>query len=554
MDAAAADSNQSPKTFCRQRGLACHESEGSGLPTEHLRQSARRLVLLAGVTIFTVLVALVAGFALHEAAGLPAPERLWLDRGRHAGLLLLSMAVIGVLHLGLVRPGRVADLGAGYQVAGALVMSLSTFAVDPLLQASPSHLTWLGVWIVLFPVIVPASPRRAVTAALASALTAPLVFSLSSLVRGAPLPGPSAVVLVGTFLPYLMCAGLALVPALVLRALAHDVRAARDVARDLGAYRLVARLGEGGMGEVWRAEHRTLARPAAVKLVRPKADEAELAEALRRFDREARATARLRSTRTVSLYDYGVAADGTAYYAMELLDGVDLEQLVGRHGAVSPARAIHIAAQVAESLAEAHAAGLVHRDIKPANIFLARLGVELDAVKVMDFGLVSLTARAHPPGAARATDPAFVVGTPAYMSPEQVMQGDRIDARSDIYALGCVLYWLLTGRMVFEDRSPMRLLLDHARSAPLPPSRHDPRIPADLEDLVLACLAKDPEHRPQSALELRDRLLACAAAGDWTRADAARWWGDHLPDLAAAPAPAASTPRGNETIAWPSAA
>jgi len=249
-------------------------------------------------------------------------------------------------------------------------------------------LTWLGVWIVMFPLIAPATPKRTALLAIASAATAPTVFAVGTLARGDA--WPDVQVLVGTFLPYGICAAMAVGPAIILNGLAGEVKQAKAEARDMGSYRLVEKIGMGGMGEVWRAEHRLLARPAAVKLVRPKANPDELAEALQRFEREARATSRLRSPNTVSLYDYGVVADGTAYYAMELLEGIDLEDLVTVHGPLPAARAIHLMIQAAESLAEAHGDGLVHRDIKPANLFLARLGVNVDILKVMDFGLVAL--------------------------------------------------------------------------------------------------------------------------------------------------------------------
>jgi serine/threonine-protein kinase len=516
------------KNFCRERGLACQESDGKGPATEQLAQAARRLALLATVLTATVVVILMTGFALHEGRGLEVPQRLWLDRARHAALLVLSLGVIGAVHLLRLPPKQVTNLGAAFQLLGSLVMSISFFAVEPALQSTPSLLTWLGVWIILFPLVAPAAPLRTALQALASAATAPLVFAAGTLARGDAWPATQ--VLVGTFLPYLVCAGQAVAASIIINGFARDAKKAAREARDLGSYRLVEKIGMGGMGEVWRAEHRLLARPAAVKLIRPKADADELQEALRRFEREARATSRLRSPNTVSLYDYGVVEDGTAYYAMELLEGIDLEDLVRVHGPLPAGRAIHLIVQAAESLAEAHHDGLVHRDIKPANLFLARLGVAVDVLKVMDFGLVALGPRAQ--ASAKLTNPGFILGTPAYMAPEAVTSAESIDARSDIYALGCVLYWLLTGNAVFDDPSPMRLLIDHARTAPTPPRLRNPSIPADLEALVLACLAKDPADRPQTALELRARLLACASAGSWTAGDAHAWWSKHLPQLA----------------------
>jgi serine/threonine protein kinase len=278
--------------------------------------------------------------------------------------------------------------------------------------------------------------------------------------------------------------------------------------REMGSYRLGELLGRGGMGEVYLATHRMLARPAAIKLIRPEvlaAGDAAMAQtAVARFRREAEAAARLRSPHTVELYDFGVTEDGTFYLVMELLEGENLERLVRRQGPLEPARAIHILRQVCESLEEAHSYGLVHRDIKPANIHLGRLGLREDFVKVLDFGLVrsfggpseeSLT------GAAGMTP-----GTPAYMAPE--MAHDRtVDGRADLYSLGCVAYYLLTGRLVFEGDTPLQTILKHLQQPPEPPSSVTDRpIPPALDELVLACLAKRPEDRPASAAELSQRL------------------------------------------------
>ncbi len=534
------------KSFCRVNGLARCEEEGeTPTSTARLVGAGDRLSLVAALLAIGIVVSLVAGLLVHEASGLAAPHRLLHDRARQAGLLLLSLGVVALLRLGRLSARQVEGLGAAYQLAGAVVLSVSSFGADPLLQATPSLVTWLGVWIVLFPLVAPASPRRTIALALLSAATAPVVFGLGLATRGEPWPATNVVV--GTFLPYAICALLAAVPALVLGRLSHAVAEAKSAARHLGAYRLVAKLGEGGMGEVWRAEHRLLARPAAIKLVRPSVDPGELTEALGRFEREARATSRLRSPNTVSLYDYGVAGDGTAYYAMELLEGIDLEQLVRRHGPVSPGRAIHLASQAADALAEAHGFGLVHRDVKPANLFAARLGLSVDVLKVMDFGLVTLAAHAR--GAvvdARATSPRHLVGTPAYIAPEQVMRPETVDARSDLYALGCVLYWLATGHAPFEHPSPVRLLIDHAQTPPTPPSQWNPAVPADLERVILDLLAKDPAARPQTAQALKARLAACEDAGTWSDVDAQAWWAEQLPA-----APSTSTPLPGALVPLP---
>ena len=306
---------------------------------------------------------------------------------------------------------------------------------------------------------------------------------------------------------------------------------------DLGAYRLVRPLGQGGMGEVWLAVHRLLQRPAAIKIVRPEmlAEAEQREEWLRRFEREARATALLESPHTVRLYEYGQAGSGTFYYAMELLEGIDLESFVERFGPMRPARAVLVLAQAAASLAEAHAAGLVHRDVKPGNLFLSRLGLEHDFVKVLDFGLVKGGDEQRD---VRITAADMVVGTPGYMAPEAVSGKVELDARADVYALGCVAYWLLTGTHVFggADRTPLQVMLDHAHREPQPPSlRTEAPIPPALEALVMRCLEKDRERRPRDGADLLAclRQVARQLPAAWTEADAHRWWRRHLPELAA---------------------
>jgi serine/threonine-protein kinase len=304
-------------------------------------------------------------------------------------------------------------------------------------------------------------------------------------------------------------------------------------ATDIGQYILEEKIGGGGMGEIWRARHRLLIRPAAVKLIRRQAlgsmpGDPELL--MRRFEREARATAALKSPHTVQLYDFGVTDDGTLYYVMELLDGLDLDTLVKRHGPVPAERAIHILRQVCSSLADAHASGLVHRDIKPANIVVSRIGTTFDFVKVLDFGLVKLDGARRDPEAVKLTAVGSTSGTPGFMAPEVALASSDTDHRVDIYSLGCVAYWLLTGKLVFEGDSALKVMIDHARTPPRRPSgRVEVPIPDPLEDLVMECLEKDPERRPASAEILAERLTALAGSSGWTPDRAERWWGAHMP-------------------------
>lgn len=301
-------------------------------------------------------------------------------------------------------------------------------------------------------------------------------------------------------------------------------------------YDLEEKVGSGGMGEVWRANHKTLARPAAVKLIREDmivdGDNEAARLMLRRFEREAKATAALRSPHTVEIYDFGVAKDGTFFYAMEYLEGLDLETLVERFGPVSGERAVYLLRQACESLADAHQNGLTHRDIKPANIRACRLGVAYDFVKVLDFGLVMSTPLEDL--SEQLTADGTTSGTPAYMAPEMALGKGDVDGRADIYALGCVGYWLLTGEQVFEGDTPVAVLVEHVKTAPVPPSqRCEIDIPADLEAVILRCLEKEPEDRYQTAEELAAALAACTTARAWDNQRAMEWWDLHMPRAAA---------------------
>jgi serine/threonine-protein kinase len=274
-----------------------------------------------------------------------------------------------------------------------------------------------------------------------------------------------------------------------------------------------------------------LARPAAIKLIRPEmigGGEGEGAQvAAKRFRREAEAAANLRSPHTVELYDFGVTADGTLYFVMELLEGMDLESLVRNKGPLPAARVIHILRQVCESLEEAHASGLVHRDIKPANIHIGRLGLREDFVKVLDFGLVKSVADLSPE-ASLATAEGLTPGTPAYLAPEAAL-GETVDGRADLYALGCVAYYLLTGNLVFESASAMEMIARHLRDQPVPPSkRTELPVPPELERLVLACLAKNPDDRPRSATDL-GLALGAIPVEPWSEEQAMEWWSLHHP-------------------------
>jgi serine/threonine-protein kinase len=299
----------------------------------------------------------------------------------------------------------------------------------------------------------------------------------------------------------------------------YNLRQEALAARQLGQYRLRRLLGEGGMGEVYLAEHQMLKRPCAIKVIRP--SKARDPRALARFEREVQATARLTHWNTVEIFDYGRTDDGTFFYVMEYLPGMSLAGMVEQYGPLPAGRVIHLLMQTCDALAEAHAIGLVHRDIKPGNIFAAQRGGVYDVAKLLDFGLVKPL---DGPASIEITQDGTLTGSPLFMSPEQAMGENDPDARGDIYSLGAVAYYLLTGRPVFDADKPLKALLAHAHEPPQPPSVHARHVPADLEAVIMRCLQKRPEDRFQDVVSLRAALSACQDAGTWTHEDAARWW------------------------------
>jgi hypothetical protein len=290
-------------------------------------------------------------------------------------------------------------------------------------------------------------------------------------------------------------------------------------ARQLGQYKLRRLIGSGGMGDVYLAEHLLMKRPCAIKVIRP--EKAGDPKVLARFEREVQATAKLSHWNSVDIFDYGRADDGTFYYVMEYLPGMNLTELVRRYGPLLPARAIHLVRQACNALAEAHEVGLVHRDIKPANIFAAMRGGRYDVAKLLDFGLAKPLASG---AGSDITQEGAITGSPLYMSPEQATGDREPDARSDIYSLGGVLYFVLTGRPPFDNENPVKVLIAHAHDSPPPPSQFNSDVPDDLELVVMRCLQKNPLDRYQSAAELVAALEDCDDYGRWTRDDARAWW------------------------------
>ena len=318
-------------------------------------------------------------------------------------------------------------------------------------------------------------------------------------------------------------AGLGIFGTAKIAALQHEVLTAREVIREMGQYRLRRKLGQGGMGEVYLAEHRLLKRPCALKRIHTRY--LNNPEQLRRFEREVQATAQLRHPNTVEIYDYGVADDGTFYYVMEYLNGLSLEDLVARHGPQPADRVVHIMRQVCGALREAHRHGMVHRDIKPSNILIFPDGAPHDQVKVVDFGLVhSLADELNPD--TKITREGLIVGTPEYMSPEQA-SGGSLDGRSDLFSLGSVAYYLLTGKEAFHRDNPMKTLLAVVNESPLPIVNYNPLAPDDVIAIVKKCLGKLPHERFVSAADLEHAFALSGCGEHWTEERSTDWWSAH---------------------------
>lgn len=315
---------------------------------------------------------------------------------------------------------------------------------------------------------------------------------------------------------------------------AHKIGSLRRqaaAAKHVGAYELKRLLGRGGMGEVHLAEHKFLKRPCAIKLIRP--ENAGDPSAIARFESEVQATARLTHWNTVEIYDYGHTDDGRFYYAMEYLPGLNLQDLVDQYGPMPPARAVFLLRQVCGALREAHQIGLIHRDIKPGNIFAAQRGGVYDVAKLLDFGLVKSTAKPDR-NLVKLTLEGMVIGSPLYTAPEFVMGETKATPQADIYSLGAVAYFLVTGRPVFDLDTPLKVVFAHVNEEVTPPSELDPMIPSDLEEIILRCLAKQPEDRYQDVDELEAALARCDVADDWSPQAAKLWWqGRDVPMLCA---------------------
>ncbi len=500
-------------------------------PTEHdgplsprlAGQAARRLCwvsLLAAVTT-------VFAFVFHRIV---QPEFIPVQQDPVNALALLAnvlgaAGLIALQHYRVVPPATIITAGMLFELIVAFSISTieTSLPFDP--NASVRGGSTLSIWIIIVGFLVPNRPVATLTVALLAATTWPVAYAIN-VSRLDLVPLPTNRLLAWVFLPYLSALW-----AYFIARRTYGMEIAAQKAQDLGSYHLESLIGTGGMGEVWRARHKMLAREAAIKIIRPELMQGASARqadvAMRRFEREARVTADLQSPHTVYLYDFGTSRDGHFYFVMELLDGVSLQKLVQVFGPQPGSRVIHILRQVCLSLEEAHARGMVHRDLKPSNIMLCKVALQHDFVKVLDFGLVKPT---QTDDVTHLTVEGVSAGTPGYIAPEIAMGEGRIDGRADIYTLGCVAYYLLTGALVFTETSPTAMAVAHVQKAPIPPSqRTELPVSADLEAVVMQCLAKKPGDRPAGARALIRMLDACDDAKQWCVDDADAWWRTHLP-------------------------
>ncbi len=460
---------------------------------------------------------------LNTMAGL-ASVRLSL-----LGVFFMAGALFTIQRNGWTKKETLLNLGMFFQVYVAFAIAMLETSRPWTDEVVLGH-SALAIWLSICGLLLPNTPMKAGLSAILAASMWPAAYYFNLWLYGFD-PLPLNRLAVWLFPNYVMAIWM-----FILNKRIFEMQITQVKAEELGSYQLDYLIGRGGMGEVWRARHKMLARDAAIKLIR--ADvlagvNARQENIMRkRFEREARATASLRSPHTVALFDFGHTKDNTFYYVMELLDGIDLQSLVERYGPLHPGRVVNILIQVAESLEEAHRAGLVHRDIKPRNLFLAKMGMQYDFSKVLDFGLVKTNMVQD---ASMMTLDGVATGTPAYLPPEIALGESKIDGRADLYSLGCVAHYLLTGQLVFSELTPTALALAHVQKPVVPLSeRTELPIPPALEMVVVQLLEKKPENRPRSAQELQRRLRAIAREiPAFTQDDAAVWWQTNLPETAA---------------------
>jgi serine/threonine-protein kinase len=490
------------------------------LPPDLLDDVSKRLQFLC----LLLVVVSVAGAIVKELTDFV--EDPVVDYSTDVIVLLCCFVVFFLARSGKVSATRLLDIGLVFQIVIALAIAIS-FVPATWFQTTRPGFAWspVAVWVIIYPIIVPNTTKHTLIASVLAAATEPITMLVMSRTGYGELPASN--VILRQLWPNVVAVGFAVMISRVVYGLGEKLSRARS----MGSYQLVELLGHGGMGEVWKATHRMLARDSAVKLIHPEVlgeiNEDGVRIMLQRFEREAQATAALRSPHTIELYDFGIARDGTFYYVMELLDGLDLQSLVYDYGAQPPERVVGLLRQACHSLNEAHRGGLVHRDIKPANIFVCRYGTDLDFVKVLDFGIVKRVEIEGKPDD-QLTQFGAISGTPAYMAPEMAVGDHEVDGRADIYALGCVAYWLLTAQTVFEKPSALGMIVAHTNEEPMPVTDRTPQpVPEPLERIIMQCLAKKPEERPQSTLELSRMLAELKLESQWTVDRAGQWWKEH---------------------------
>jgi serine/threonine-protein kinase len=509
-------------TLVGEKGRASYS-----LPISLLEKASRRLQILCAIGITLILIGwigvnLVEGELVHEFQN---P----LQWAPNAVIFLASVLVLTLARSSRLPLTRIVTVGLVYEVVISYCIPLGEYwgvfrGIETwYINSDVVGFSGVAIWMIFFTILVPSRPRSALIALTLSGSAVPV--TVGYLIWLGDIPALQPLRFFFTFiLPYILCIILTYLAARFIYNLGQEVGRAQE----LGSYRLTSLIGRGGMGEVWHAHHAMLARPAAIKLIRPDAlgtNPALVQAATARFEQEAQVTASLQSPHTVALYDFGTSEDGSLYYVMELLDGIDLESMVQRYGPLTPERTVYVLRQACHSLGEAHRQGLVHRDIKPSNIFLCRQAFDADVVKVLDFGLVKRLSDIDTGIDLTKAGPDGIVGTPSYLPPEIALGRDRVDGRADIYGLGCVAFWMLTGRRVFEEDSTMAMILAHVHTVPTPPSAaSEIQIPPELDELVLACLAKDRELRPESADELVGRLDKLNLKRPWTKKRAVQWW------------------------------
>ncbi|HKP61181.1 MAG TPA: serine/threonine-protein kinase [Polyangiales bacterium] len=501
-------------TSWRYTGNPEGSAEQSRELQDRIGRFARTVFAISGVMLLAAFVITVASDvgpletlrrqADHIAAELLALGAWWLCRGKRQLPLPLLNALDALLTFGLC--------------AAWAVLGVDTVDRDPVEFTIMLATTYT---LIMRAVLVPSSFLRTLWIHTLAVLPTALIF----LVRQAPFSPEASLEERRIFLFFSMLwCGVAVLTSAMLSRMLFGLRERIREIRQLGQYTLAEKIGEGGMGVVYRATHAFLRRPAAIKLLLPgRASASDLA----RFEREVQHTSQLAHPNTISILDYGHSEDGVFYYVMEYIDGVDLERLIDSEGPLDAPRAVHILAQASGALAEAHLQGLVHRDIKPANIMLTARVDEPDVVKVVDFGLVK-TVQALTDDESAVTFVDALIGTPTCLAPEAITAPDSVDGRADIYALGVVGYFILTGKRLFEAKTVVEICSKHLTEAPVPPSvRLGRPIAADLERVILDCLAKSRDDRPASAQALRARLLGCSDAARYDAETAREWWRVH---------------------------